>query len=232
MVFALLILILRQIFIAEQDWRENTAKAVDESLENFIQKLETTVQTGDINILLRKDDWIIERDRLIENIIAGREISDDRIIRATSSFHPIENIKEDYFDQLAKVALEEDRGIKYNLLIQSGPAEKLVDEMKNRIAALNKNSDDHGWYFGNQFQARKYPFRSNIDVLIYGDYLFVNIKVGDGEAPTRRYIMIKNRKISSIFTEWFDCLYRGNDVEKFELEELKLYGYMYDDYSS
>lgn len=232
LIFAMLISILRQIFVAEQDWRENTVKAVDECLKDFIEKLQTTVQIGDINILLNRDDWILERDRLIENVIQGWEISDDRIIRATSSFHPIENIGGDYFDQLARVVLQEDRGIKYNLLIQAEPQDKLRDEMRNRIEAMNRNSDNHGWYFGNQFQAQKYPFKSNIDVLIYEDYLFINIKVGEGEASTRRYIMIKNRRISSIFTEWFECLYRGNNVDRFDLEELKHYEYDHGEYSA
>ncbi len=62
--FSVLLMILSKLFLAEKNWKESTIKATVEHFDDFKTYLETTFQLGDIRILVDKDEWIKERNRL------------------------------------------------------------------------------------------------------------------------------------------------------------------------
>ena len=224
--FSVLLMILSKLFLAEKNWKESTIKATVEHFDEFKKYLETTFQLGDIRILVDKDEWIRERDKLIDSVLEQEDTNGSGgLIRATSSFYPIENEGNDYFDKLSKIVKNKDTGVKYRLLILSEPKDKLNEEMKARINSLNTITDDFGWHFTTEFWARKYEFKSNIDILTYKDYLFINLKTGGGESPPRDYIMVKNRKISTMFVHWFEGIWSSENIKDFSVDELEEIGY-------
>lgn len=224
--FTVLILILSKMLLAEKTWRESTVKATVEHFDEFKKYLDTTFQLGDIRILVDKDEWIKERTKLIDSILESDNSNGiGGMIRATSSFYPIDNEGNDYFDRLSTILKNKDNGVKYKLLILSEPEEKLNSEMAERIESLNRVTDDYGWHFTTEFWARKNLYKSNIDILTYSDYLFINLKSGGGESPPREYIMVKNRKIADMFVKWFEAIWTDENTKNFSFDELKKIGY-------
>lgn len=229
--FSVLLLILSKILLAEKNWQESTVKATVEHFDEFKKYLETTFQLGDIRILVNKDEWIKERDKLIDSILDPENSQHSgSVIRATSSFYPIDNMGNDYFDKLSTIL--KNKGTKYKLLTLSEPEKKLHKEMEDRIASLNKVTDEFGWHFTTEFWARKYQYKSNIDILTYHDYLFINLKLGGGEAPPREYLMVKNKKIANMFIKWFEAIWTDENTKNFSLEELQKIGYTGEPFNS
>jgi len=145
--------VLVTLVVVQRDWRQKTIEAVADSVKDLkneiiadqaaiLDAIRRSVPASDVTYLSNRDEVLLEASELFNEIKNSTGGGEGNIIKATSTFYPV-NLdvadKEEYFKKVAEL-ISDERSPRFQLLIAAEPPERLFEEMSERIKYLNEAS--------------------------------------------------------------------------------------------